>query len=128
MHHPYERHPENIVECTSDLPKGLLEKGKIMGLSDNLFLEIKPKKMYVVNLIIDSEEYNRRIDEHKKEIKYMPYYEQDLYRAHLEKIETSRENYALTKEKEIVFYTIKDTQKITLSEEYEIIRTDIEWD
>ena len=44
--------------------------------------------MYVVNLIIDSEEYNRRIDEHKKEIKYMPYYEQDLYRAHLEKIET----------------------------------------
>ena len=37
VHHPYERHPENIVECTSDLPKGLLEKGKIMGLSDNLF-------------------------------------------------------------------------------------------
>ena len=68
------------------------------------------------------------IDEHKKEINYMPYYEQDLYRTHLEKIETSRENYALTKEKEIVFYTIKDTQKITLSEEYEIIRTDIEWD
>ena len=84
--------------------------------------------MYVVNLIIDSVEYNRRIDDHKKEIKYMPYYEQDLYRTHLEKIETSRENYAITKEKEIVFYTIKDTQKITLSEEYEIIRTDIEWD
>ena len=62
-----------------------------MALPDNLFLEIKPKKMYVVNLIIDSEEYNRRIDDHKKEIKYMPYYEQDLYRTHLEKIETSRE-------------------------------------
>ena len=128
VHHPYERHPENVIACSSDLPKGLLEKGKIMGLPDNLFLEIKPKRMYVVNVIIDSEEYNRRIDEHKKEINYMPYYEQDLYRTHLEKIETSRENYALTKEKEIVFYTIKDTQKITLSEEYEIIRTDIEWD
>ena len=127
IHHPYERHPENIIGCHADLPKKLMENRKIMSLHDNLFLEIKPKRMYVVNSIIDNDEFNRRIENHEKEINFMPYYEQDIYRAHLEKIETSREHYTITKEKEIVFYTIKDTQKITLGGEYEIIKTDIEW-